>query len=102
MTYFKWCYGLRKHHLRQILEIIGTLKEANEEIRRLYLDRNIASVLQLLVEIQNTIMKTGEFIESLEGEGTGTVALLEEYYEELYHVSEEIETIDISFVKRLQ
>lgn len=93
---------MRKHHQRQILEIIGTLKEANEEIRRLYLDRNIASVLQLLVEIQNTIMKTGEFIESLEGEGTGTVALLEEYYEELYHVAEEIETIDISFVKRLQ
>ena len=93
---------MRKHHKIQIMEIISTLKKANEEIRRLYLGGNIASVLQLLVEIQNTVMKTGEFVENLEGDGTRTVKLLEEYYENLFHVAEKIETIDIGFVTRLQ
>lgn len=93
---------MRKHHKRQIMGIIETFKEAISEIRHLYLHGNIASVLQLLVDIQNSIVKIGEFIESLEGEGTRTVTLLEEYYEELYHVAKEIESIDISFVNRLQ
>jgi hypothetical protein len=93
---------MRSHHKRQILEIITTFKEANTEIRRLFLDGNKASILQLLADMQDSVIKTGEFIEGLEGEGTRTVALLEEYYEDLYHVAEEIETIDVSFVNCLQ
>ncbi|WP_207636541.1 hypothetical protein [Desulfitobacterium hafniense] len=84
------------------MEIIATLKEANTEIRRLFLEGNFLAVLDLLIESQNAVIKIGEFIESLEGEGTKTVALLERYYESLYPIAEEIETIDISFYKRLQ
>mgnify|MGYP000853323465 CR=1 FL=1 len=93
---------MRKYHKRQILDLIATFKKANEEIRRLYLNGNKASVLQLLADMQNSVVKTGEFIERLEGEGTKTVTLMEEYCEDLYHVAEEIENIDAGFVKHLQ
>lgn len=93
---------MRKHQHRQILDIIATLKEANSEIRRLFQQGELSAVLRLLGDCQEGAVQIGEFIELLEGEGTKTVALLEEYHESLYRAGEEIETADASFMKSLQ
>lgn len=93
---------MRKHHQNQILDLIMTLKEANAEIKRLLLCGEISAVLQLLGNCQDGIVQIGEFIENVEGVGTQTVALLEEYHESLYSAAERIETADEGFVERLQ
>jgi hypothetical protein len=64
---------MRKHQQRQILELLQTLEEAQGA--RLYAD------------CQEVALQVGEFIESLAGEGTKTVELLEEYCELLYEVN---------------
>ena len=61
---------MRKHQQRDILEILKTLKTAQNA--RLYAD------------CQEGAISIGEFIESVEGEGTQTVTLLEEYCDLLY------------------
>lgn len=93
---------MRKQQQKQILDLIETLNKANAEIKRLFLCGDLSAVLQLLGDCQDGVVRIGEFIEALEGEGTKTVALLEEYHESLYNFGESLETIDVSFVKRLQ
>lgn len=93
---------MRKHQQNQILDIIATLNEANAEIKRLFLCGEISSVLELLRECQNGVVQIGEFIERIEGEGTQTVTLLEEYHESLYSIGMGIETVDTSFIKHLK
>jgi len=93
---------MRKQQQKQILDIIATLYEANAEIKRLFGLGELSAVLQLLGDCQEGAVQIGEFIEILEGEGTKTVVLLEEYHESLYNSSERIETIEAGFVKRLQ
>lgn len=93
---------MRKQQQKQILDIIATLYEANAEIKRLFLCGELSAVLQLLGDCQEGAVQIGNYIEILEGEGTKTVALLEEYHESLFCFGERIETIDAGFVKRLQ
>lgn len=93
---------MRKHQHKQILDIIGTLNEANAEIKRLFLQGEFSAVLRLLGDCQEGAVQIGEFIEVVQGEGTKTVALLEEYHESLYRVGEGIETADASPIKSLQ
>ena len=56
---------MRKHQQRQILELLKTLESAQAE--------------SLFADCQDGAIAVGEFIEDLMGEGTETVALLEEY-----------------------
>ena len=64
---------MRKRQQKQILELIETLREAQSA--------------GMYADAQECALIIGEFIENLEGEGTKTVELLEEYYETLYKVS---------------
>jgi len=61
---------MRKHQQRQILDLLNIIKEAQSA--------------GLYADCQEGVAGIGEFIESIEGEGTRTVELLEEYYELLF------------------
>jgi len=63
---------MRKHQQKQILEVLQTIEQAQSE--------------GLYADCQEGAISVGEFIESIEGEGTKTVELLEEYCEELFKV----------------
>ena len=64
---------MRKYQQRQILELLTTMKEVQ--------------TAGLYADCQECAITIGEFIESIEGEGTQTVVLLEEYCELLYKAS---------------
>lgn len=64
---------MRKHQQQQILELLKTIEEAQ--------------AAGLYADCQQGALTVGEYIEEIEGEGTRTVALLEDYCELLYKVS---------------
>ncbi|MDR2356431.1 MAG: WD40 repeat domain-containing protein [Clostridiales Family XIII bacterium] len=64
---------MRKHQQRQILELIETIRQAQ--------------TAGLFADCQEGALGVGSFIESTEGEGTKTVALLEEYCDLLFAAS---------------
>ena len=64
---------MRKHQQRQILELLKTIDEAQ--------------TAGLYADCQDGAIVVGEFIESIAGEGTRTVALLEDYCDLLYKAS---------------
>ena len=78
---------MRKHQQNQIFELIKTLNEVCAEIKRLMSRQDFDSVIRLLSDSQEFALQIGNYIESIEGEGTQTVTLLEEYYEILYKIS---------------
>lgn len=81
---------MRKYQQQQLLGLVHTLDEANAEIKHLIARGDLSDLIQLLADCQNVAVQMGEFIEAIEGEGTETVALLEEYCDDLYKVSVEI------------
>ncbi|MCP1109100.1 hypothetical protein M2145_000482 [Lachnospiraceae bacterium PF1-21] len=81
---------MRRHQQKQLLELCQTLKEAYEELVRLFEAKQIDdSMINLLADCQNFAIKMGEYIESICGEGTQTVALLIECCEAIYQFSQE-------------
>lgn len=86
---------MRKYHQRMILELLRTLEEATDNLKKLFSKKESQAVTNLLADCQDTAIQIGQFIEQLEGEqGTqrtpGTVTLLEEYCELLYHANVEL------------
>jgi hypothetical protein len=82
---------MRKNHQKQISELLKTLGEAHDEIKSRLLSGDIPSVMRLLSDCQDGAAQAGSFIEKLEGGGTKTVTLLEEYCESLYKTGLETE-----------
>ena len=64
---------MRRHQQRIILELLETIKEAQTE--------------GYYADCQSGAISVGEFIEEIEGEGTETVAMLEEYCDLLFLAS---------------
>jgi hypothetical protein len=97
---------MRKHQQDQILELTKTLGEAHGELKRLLSAGQTEAFMRLLSDCQDGAAQIGHFIEQLVGEGTRTVALLEEYCELLYRagvsVSEDGGKNDMNPIKRLQ
>ncbi|QDR81958.1 hypothetical protein [Sporomusa termitida] len=83
---------MRSYQQKKILDLIQTLHEANAEIKRFFLRKELASVIQILIDCQDFVVQIGNFIEQIEGEGTKTVSCLEKYCELLYEASLEIKT----------
>jgi hypothetical protein len=81
---------MRKHHQKQILELLHTLCEAHTEIRRLLSAGQTDAAIGLLSDCQEVAARIGDFVDRLAGEGTRTVAHLEEYCELLYRAAAEI------------
>ncbi|MFC5528949.1 hypothetical protein [Cohnella yongneupensis] len=82
---------MRKHQQQQLLDLLHTLEEAHDELARQTAHNTIVS---LLADCQEFALKIGGFIEQIEGEGTRTVALLEEYCDLLYKASMEFEPMN--------
>jgi hypothetical protein len=95
---------MRKYHQKQLLDFMNTLHEAHAEIKRLYSEKEAEAVMGLLSGCQESAAQIGEFIEQLEGEGTKTVAFLEEYCDLLYQTGVALnDTGDVAgTLKRLQ
>jgi hypothetical protein len=81
---------MRKLHQKQISELAGTLAEAHAEIKRMLAAGQSEAAIGLLSECQEVAARIGDFIEQLAGEGTKTVAHLEEYRELLRRAAAEI------------
>ena len=75
---------MRKSQQATILDLLITLKEAHYELRK---QSALETVMCLLSDCQSLAMRIGQYIEGIEGEGTQTVELLEEYCELLYQFS---------------
>lgn len=64
---------MRRHQQQQILELLKTISDAQ--------------AAGLYADCQQGALTIGEYIEGIEGEGTQTVALLEEYCDKLFQAS---------------
>ena len=97
---------MRKYQQKQIQELLKTLEESLSQIKRLFLKHNISAILQILTDCQEFVIQIGTYIENLEGEGTQTVALLEEYHELLYYAAVmldgNVSAFNNSFIKKLK
>lgn len=72
---------MRKIQQTKILELLQTLREATGVLNRLASPEAAAG---LFTDIQNFAVQTGKYIESVEGEGTRAVSMLEDYCDLLY------------------
>ena len=81
---------MRKHQQKRILELTMTLSEAYAEMKRLLARQDFANAVKLLCECQEFVLQIGSYIESIAGEGTRTVALLEDCHEALYLAAAQI------------
>ncbi|MCL2690389.1 MAG: CDP-glycerol glycerophosphotransferase family protein, partial [Chitinispirillia bacterium] len=91
-----------------ILELLKTLEEATDNLKKLFSKKEFQAVTNLLADCQDGAVQIGQFIESLEGRSLSeaettslsttlrqldkaqTVTYLEEYCELLYHANEEL------------
>lgn len=93
---------MRRHQTRKVLELLTTLCEAYNEIEHLFSRRDLMAILKLLSECQEAAVEVGNFIESIEGEGTQTVSLLEYYCELLYQISTDLYMNNACYLQQLQ
>ena len=75
---------MRRLQQAKIVELLKTLDEAHGELKK---QTSPDAVLALLADCQDFAVQIGEYIESIEGEGTHTATLLEEYCDIVYTAS---------------
>lgn len=81
---------MRKAQKQEILDLIDSLHQAQEEIKRALEQKNLISAQNMISEMQESVIALGEIIEKTEGEGHKTVVCMEEYCELLFRIFEEI------------
>lgn len=81
---------MRKAQKEQVNNFISLLAEAQEEIKNAVRKKNVPLALDLLEQCQQGAIHLGTLIDSLEGEGHPTVALLEQYCEVVYKLHEQL------------
>lgn len=75
---------MRKTQKYSILEVIRTIHQVHDEIKK-YIDTNQYMIVQeLIAECQECAISIGTEIEKLEGKGVATLSLIEDYCEFLY------------------
>lgn len=82
---------MRKRDKRQILELMHTLEEANNLLLSMMRSASDEEFVQILSDEQAAAISIGNRIEELEGEGTETVKILEQYCEMLWQITQEDE-----------
>ncbi len=75
---------MRKTQRQKITEMLETLSEAAAETVGLFSRGRFDAALVVLADCQSFALSLGQYIESIAGEGTKTVGLLEEYCNLLY------------------
>lgn len=82
---------MRKLQKDSIIELVNLLQKAQEHVKSLLLQREYASVLDLLQQCQQGAIQIGTIIEQSEGEGFPTVKMLEEYCELVFQLFEMVQ-----------
>lgn len=86
---------MRKAQKQEILEIVQTLHQAHDEVKKYIETNNIQPALDMLGQCQECAISIGTAIENFEGEGFITVSYIEEYCDVLYKSHEALNT-DVS------
>ncbi|MCD8038941.1 MAG: CDP-glycerol glycerophosphotransferase family protein [Lachnospiraceae bacterium] len=81
---------MRKTQKQDILEIIKTLNEANEEVKNNIKAGSYAYAQDMLAQCQECAISIGNVIESAEGEGAATISYIEEYCDIVYQIHGEL------------
>ncbi len=81
---------MRKAQKQQTEELIKQIEEAHEQIKNDITNGNVQYAMELLEDCQNGGITIGTFIEETEGEGSPTVALLEDYCEVTYQIHQDL------------
>lgn len=84
---------MRKFQKQQILEIMTSLHAFHEECAQKLSAREYEIVQEALGDCQEAAGQIGHVIERSEGEGTASVACLEQYCETLYQISQQLESV---------
>lgn len=84
---------MRKFQKQQILEIFISLHAFHQECAQELSAGRSDTVLAALGDCQEAAVQIGNVIEQSEGEGTASVACLEQYCEELYQISGQLGSI---------
>lgn len=85
---------MRRYQKRQVRELLQLLEEAHGAVEKALCAGERDTALSLLAQCQEGAVSAGTLIEEAEGEGTRTVALLEDYCEEVYRCSEAVRRED--------
>lgn len=80
---------------REILSVVKLFADMHEEIRKRIWAKEYQSAVKLLIECQQNAIDIGNIIESIEGEGTEAVKLLENYCEQVYQISIDIDSREV-------
>lgn len=78
---------MRKHIKDKLLSIIDLIQEAHQQIKMSIRGGDLNTAISILTECQQSAIAIGNAIEESEGEGQGTVTLLENYCEAIYQYS---------------
>ena len=81
---------MRKLHKTQILELLKTLDRAIDSTKNLLLNRQTATLTNLLADCQDGATDASDFIKEIYGENTKALQLLAEFSDMLYKTSVEI------------
>ena len=84
---------MRKHQKQQILEIIQSMHMLHVQIRGKLSDRDYDIVQTALTDCQEAAIQIGEVIEQIEGTGTQAVIYLEQYCENIYQTSVQMQEL---------
>ncbi|MBQ3163244.1 MAG: hypothetical protein II992_13085 [Lachnospiraceae bacterium] len=87
---------MRKTQKQEILEMIQTLYQAHEEIKKYIDKRNFVLSQDILSQCQECAIGIGTMIEKIEGEGFITVSYVENYCDVLFDVYEELNGVNIN------
>lgn len=83
---------MREAQRRDLLNCVGSLYQAHEEIKEALKKREYFLAQKMLGECQEFAVSMGEFIEQAEGQGHIAVVNLEEYCEMLFRLYDELES----------
>ena len=92
---------MRTVQKRNILEMIHTLHQAHDEIKRNMESKQYILAQDMLIQCQECAIRIGTEIEKSEGEGFVTVSHIEEYCDVLYQVHEELNGRDSVNVNKI-
>lgn len=81
---------MRKAQHTELLNMVKTLQEAQEQIRVYLEKRNCAMGQELLVQCQEAMVTIGNTIEAFEGEDFATIEYAQAYCDEVYQLYQEL------------
>lgn len=81
---------MRKHQKKKIQNLLSTLYEVHDEIKKSVEAETPEQAMALLAQCQEAAIKIGSLIEETEGEAFITTDLLEQYCEVIYQIYEEL------------